>query len=298
MASFLRPRASSGEQSDVVIVGERRRPLTDLYHGFLRARWGVAIGAIATTYLLATALFALGYFLVGGVANSSGSFLDSFYFSNETMGTIGYGNMHPVSPAAHGLVVLESVFGLLLAAVATGLVFAKFSSPSSRIVFSSKAVISPMNGVPTLMLRLGNERSSVVTEARVRLTMVRGETTAEGVLMYRLSDLDLVRDTSQALSRSWTVMHVIDASSPLHGETPESLAESEVELLATVLGVDDTSLQQTHARRRYVDADILWGFRHADILREREDGILEVDVRKFDDVIRTNATDVFPYPRS
>jgi inward rectifier potassium channel len=218
------------------------------------------------------------------------------FFSIETMGTIGYGEMAPATRPAHAVVMVESVLGLILIALATGLIFSKFSLPMSRLAFSQKVTISPMNGVPTLMLRLGNQRANVIAEARIRLGLVRTEVTQEGMTLYRLQDLVLVRDTSQALTRSWTVMHAIDEKSPLFGMTPELLAKHEVELLASVTGTDDTSLQPVHARHRYVDGDIVWGARHADILREREDGQIEMDVRKFDDLVATDPTPDFPYP--
>jgi inward rectifier potassium channel len=287
---------SSSSQTGVVIVGERNEPLHDLYHLWLRTTWPRALLLIASAYLSVNALFALVYMEVGGIANSRGDFFDSLFFSIETMGTIGYGEMAPATRAAHAVVMVESVLGLILLALATGLIFSKFSLPLSRLAFSQKVTISPMNGVPTLMLRLGNQRSNVIAEARIRLGLVRTEVTQEGMTLYRLQDLTLVRDTSQALQRSWMVMHTIDEKSPLFGMTPELLAKHEVELLASVTGTDDTSLQPVHARHRYVDTDVVWGARHADILSERADGMIEMDVRKFDDLVATEPTPDFPYP--
>lgn len=288
---------TTGASTGVVIVGDRSKPMRDLYHLWLRTTWPRAIALIAVWYVIVNALFALVYLEVGGIANSRGDFFDSLFFSVETMGTIGYGEMTPATRAAHVVVMLESVTGLLLTALATGLVFAKFSLPMSRLAFSKKLTISLMDGVPTLALRLGNERANVIAEARMRLGVVRTQVTKEGVIMYRLEDLALVRDNSQALTRSWTVMHVIDASSPLYGMTPESLQGSEMEFLASVVGTDDTSLQPVHARHRYLAEDVEWGARHADILSERDDGQIEMDVRKFDDLVRTEPTASFPYPR-
>ena len=281
----------------VVIVGDRPKPLQDLYHLWLRTTWPRAILLIAGAYVCVNALFALLFLAVGGVANSRGDFWDSLFFSVETMGTIGYGEMTPTTRAAHSIVMLESVTSLLLTALATGLVFAKFSLPMSRLAFSEKLTISPMNGVPTLMLRLGNERSNVIAEARLHLGFVHTEVTKEGMTLYRLEDVKLVRDTTQALARSWTVMHVIDEKSPLFGMTPEIMAAREVEFFASVVGTDDTSLQPVHGRHRYLDTDVLWGARHADILSERDDGQLQMDVRKFHDIVATEPTPDFPFPK-
>jgi inward rectifier potassium channel len=154
-----------------------------------------------------------------------------------------------------------------------------------------------MDGVPTLMFRLGNQRTNRILEAVIRLVMIRTEKTKEGVTFYRMYDLPLQRDRSPALSRSWTALHAITAASPLHGQTPESLAAAEVELVVTLVGVDDTSLQPVHARHEYEDRDILWGARHVDILKEEPDGSLTLDLHKFHDVVATAPTADFPYPR-
>ena len=164
-------------------------------------------------------------------------------------------------------------------------------------VFSEKAVVTPMDGVPTLSFRVGNERGNAIVEAVVRVSLVRTERTAEGMTFYRLVDITLSRDRSPAVARSWTVMHPITKGSPLFGKTPGDLAREEIELIVTLVGVDDTSLQPVHARKTYVDGDFRWGARHADILEEHPDGSIVLDVRKFHDLIPTTPTEDFPYPR-
>lgn len=281
------------------VIGAPPGTFRDLYHAFLRTPWWGALLGIVCAYLALNVCFAGGYVLIGGIANSRhGSLVDAFYFSVQTMGTIGYGAMYPVSPGANMLVVLESVTGLLVTALATGLVFAKFSLTTSRIVFTHEAVIAPMDGVPTLMLRVGNERGNQIMEAQIRMAIVRTERTKEGLKFYRMYDLVLVRERSLALSRSWTVMHSINESSPLFGHTPASLKTDEIELNVTLVGVDDTSLQAVHARTTYTDDRIVWGARHADILSEEPDGSLIVDLRKFHEVVPTDPTPDFPFPAS
>jgi inward rectifier potassium channel len=281
----------------VRVIGASRVPLRDVYHKFLRARWPVALGVIVAFYLALNAVFAVLYLRLGGVHQAApGSFEDAFFFSVQTMGTIGYGAMYPESRAANVLVVMESVTGLVVTAVVTGLVFSKFSLSTSRIVFARRAVIGPMDGVPTLMLRLGNERSNRIIEATVRVSMVRTERTREGTIFYRMLDLPLSRERSPALSRSWTAMHPVVPGSPLHGHTPETLHADEVELFITVSGIDDTSLQPVHARHKYTDEAIVWGARHADVLSEEEGGVLVLDLRRFHDVTPTARMADFPYP--
>jgi inward rectifier potassium channel len=153
-----------------------------------------------------------------------------------------------------------------------------------------------MDGVPTLSFRLGNDRAGTIFEARVSVTFIRTEKTAEGLTLYRMYDLDLVRDRSQALARSFNVMHRINDKSVLFGATPESLEKEEVELHVNVVGTDGISLQPVHGRHRYETKDILWGARLADVLSEQPDGRIELDVRQFHATVPTEPTATFPYP--
>jgi inward rectifier potassium channel len=281
----------------IEVVGASRTPLKDLYHFFLEIPWGAAIGLIVAAYLALNAIFALAYLEVGGLQGVHGrSFVDCYYFSVQTLGTIGYGSVYPVSPGANLIVVAESVTGLLVIALATGLVFSKFARSSSRMVFSRQVVISPVDGVPTLQLRLGNERGNRIIDSHIRIVMARTETTLEGTVLYRLYDLALIRERMPVLTRSWTAMHKIVPGSPLWGKTPADLEREEVELTVTVIGIDDTSMQQVHAIHRYLDHEITWGARHADILREASPTLVVLDLRKFHDLVPTSPIDGFPYP--
>jgi inward rectifier potassium channel len=281
---------------EVTVVGAPPTRLRDVYHLFLRVRWSGAIAAIVIFYLGLNAVFALAYLASGGVTSARpGSFFDAFCFSVQTMGTIGYGAMYPASVGANAIMIVESVTSLVVTAVATGIIFAKFSRSSARVVFSHYAVIAPMDGVPTLTLRVGNERGNVILEATIRVTLTRTEKTLEGVVFYKLYDLRLVRERSPLMRRSWTVLHRIEPDSPLFGQTPESVVREEVELIVTLVGTDDTSLQPVHARNQYHENEILWGARHADILSENPDGTIVLDVRRFHEIVPTDPTEGFPY---
>jgi inward rectifier potassium channel len=276
-------RASTPDYQ-IRVLGAPHVPLRDLYHGLLRLSWLATIGVIAGSYLGLNALFASAFLLVGGVEHvRPGSWLDCFFFSVQTMGTIGYGTMSPASNAANSLVVIESVCGLVFTAVSTGLLFAKFSLPSARLMFSREATISKMDGVPTLSFRVSNLRSNRIVEAQLRVGMVRTERTREGKTFYRMLDLPLVRDRILSLARSWTVLHVVDEKSPLFAETAESLASKEVEVFVSVAGTDDLWMQVVHATHRYMHTDIAWGKRHADVLSEADDALI-LDLRKFHDL--------------
>ncbi len=290
-------KAAPARSYKIEVVGHRDDGwFRDQYHQFLRFSWPQALGVIVAVYLAINALFATAYLVVGGVEGArGGSFFDAFSFSVQTLGTIGYGAMYPKARAAQVVVIVESVAGLLVTALATGLVFAKFSQPTGRIVFAHEAAVSPVDGVPTLMFRVGNERGNTIVEATVRVVLVRTVKTLEGVTFYRMEDIPLRRDRSPAMNRSWTVMHPIDAASPLRDATPESLARDEVEFLVTLVGTDDTSFQPVHARRSYEHTAVVWGARHADVLSETAAGDLVLDVRRFHDLEPTEPREGFPY---
>jgi hypothetical protein len=196
------------DPTEIVIVGARRTPFSDLYHDLLRAPWWIDLLCLSGLFLLLNLLFGLGFLMVGGVAGARpDSLADHFFFSVQTMGTIGYGVMHPLGAGAGALVTLEVIVSVSLVALASGLLFSKFSVPRARMQFAESATISPVDGVPTLMFRVGNERASQVIEAQVRVVLLHTERTAEGVVYCRMRDLRLERDRSPAIARSWTVMH-------------------------------------------------------------------------------------------
>lgn len=268
-------------RDDFELVGVPRTPFSDAYHLYLNAPMWASIGMIVAGYLAVNVVFAVLFWWTGGVAHASGTLLDAFFFSVQTMGTIGYGAMYPETALANALVTAEAVLGMLLTAISTGLVFAKISLPGARVAFSERAALSPMDGAPTLQLRVGNQRSNLVMEAQVRAVFTRTERTAEGVTFYRMYELELVRARAPSLTRTWTVMHRVTPGSPLWGATPESLRACEAELVVTVVGTDDTTLQPVHAGARYADHEIVFGVRLADVLSELPDGRLRVDLADF-----------------
>ena len=295
MALFQRRHDIVTDTFTVEVRGAKTSIAGDWFHLMLRLPWWADILAIGSAFLFVNTLFALAYLTTGGIVGARpGSFSDVFFFSVQTMATIGYGSMYPVTTSAHLLTTAEALVGILVIAVATGIVFSKFSVIRARVKFATHAVIAPMDGTPTLMFRAGNERASRVINAMLRVVLTRTERTSEGVSMYRMYDLKLEREWAPALSRSWTIMHRITPDSPLYRQTPETLASNEVELMLTLTGVDETSGQTLHAARTYGDPQVRWGARHADMLSERPNGLL-LDVTKFDDLIPTQQTESFPY---
>jgi inward rectifier potassium channel len=271
---------------EVHILNAPRPGLRDLYHAMLRVPWWAALLVIIGGYLMLNGIFAAIYLTAGGIANTRpGSYADAFFFSVQTMGTIGYGNMYPATTAANVLVVAESVTGLVVTALATGLVFVRFSQVRPRVAFSTKIAIGNMDGVPTLMIRVGNERRSMIVDTHFRVTLMRTTRTREGMVVYRSMELPLVKERAPALQRAWMIMHRIVEGTPLHGDTAESLATDEVELVVELIGTDDTSLQQVHAAHRYFAGNIAWNARLADIVTELPDGNMQIDLNRFHEVV-------------
>jgi inward rectifier potassium channel len=286
---------SAGASYSIAVIGAKPQRFKDLYHAFLRMSWWVVTSLIVLGFLVENMLFALLFWYFGGVVHASSGF-DYFFFSVQTTGTIGYGSMYPETFIANLLVVCEAAISLVTTALATGLIFAKFSQPTGHMVFSKKLVVYVTNGVPTLMLRVGNERANQIIEATIRLVMVKTIKDEEGNPFYRMLDLPLVRERSPAISRSWTVIHEITAASPLYQYSPDRCAAEEVEIIATVMGTDDTSLQPVYGRFSYESKSICWGAKYTNILTESSDGNLTLDLRKFDDVEWLTPTEQFPYP--
>jgi inward rectifier potassium channel len=268
-----------------VKLGAAKRPLQDAYHFLLTSSWWVLFAMILAAYLGANAIFAVLYLVGGGVEHAEpGSFRDAYFFSVQTMATIGYGKMAPVSTFANFLVALEALFGLVTFALATGLMFAKFSQPRARVLFSRFAVVSARDGVKSLMVRLANERTTGLVEAQLRLVLVRDETTQEGEPVRRFHTLSLARSSSAVFALSWTAIHPIDPASPMHGETPESLRNSRADIVASLIGIEEASGQTVHARHAWKGEDIRYDHRFGDILVLLPDGRRALDYTRFHEV--------------
>ncbi|HEY9848344.1 MAG TPA: ion channel [Leptolyngbyaceae cyanobacterium] len=271
----------------VLRKGSSRSHWKDPYHWLLTISWTQFLVVIAIVYVTANILFALAYLAGGdGIENArSGSFFDAFFFSVQTMASIGYGAMYPRTTYANIIVTIEALAGLMGLAMGTGLMFARFSRPTARVLFSRVAVITSYNGVPTLMFRAANERHNQILEAQVKVTMLRDEVTSEGEAMRRFHDLKLVRSETSIFALTWTVMHVIDKSSPFYGMTPESLAQENLELIVTLTGLDETVSQTINARHSFIAKEILWNMRFVDILSVMPDGSRCIDYSRFHDVV-------------
>jgi inward rectifier potassium channel len=263
----------------------------DPYHLVLTIPWMGFLSLTTLTYLGTNALFAIAY-LAGGdcIANATpGSFLDAFFFSVQTIASIGYGAMYPKTVYSNCVVTIESLFGLVGISVLTGLAFARFSKPTARVVFSRAAVITPYEGLPTLMFRTANKRRNQILEAQMRVYLMRDELTSEGQHIRRIHDLSLLRNQTPGFNLSWTVMHPIDESSPLYGFSSDALVQMSSSIVISLSGIDETVTQVVHARHTYAPQDIFWNHRFVDIIHFTQEGHRYIDYNYFHEVVSLDA---------
>ncbi len=267
-----------------------KHPFSDFYHWLLVISWTQFILLISLFYLAINVIFANAYLTTGeGIANAKpGSFSDAFFFSVQTMSTIGYGAMYPQTIYAQILVIIEVLAGLILVAMGTGLIFVRFAQPTARIIFSNVAVICPFNGVPSLMIRIANKRDNRIIEARIQVSLLQNEISSEGIELRRVYNLQLMRSESPSFRLSWTVMHPIDENSPLFGKTAANLLDTDTAIIVILTGLDETFSQTIHARYVYNTHDLRWGMRFVDILNKTDTGKYSIDYKHFHDVIPIN----------
>jgi inward rectifier potassium channel len=248
--------------------------------------WPRLFGTFAAFFLAFDVLFGFLYYVVPGcIANlNPPGFAGAFFFSVETLATVGYGDMHPQTVYGHFVAMIEIFVGLMSLALITGLMFARFSRPRARFLFTRNMVVRPIDGKLTLLIRAANLRQNVVQDASAQLRMLRDEVTEENFRIRRVVDLPLIRSEHPMFSLGWTIMHVIDDASPLMSETAESLQESRASFVLSLSGTDETTGQVLMARAEYFDADIRWSATFRDILETSENGTLHIDYGKFHDV--------------
>ena len=260
----------------------------DAYQHLLTMPWWGFVLTVAAVYAGVNLLFALLYWPdTQGLAGAPPhSFPAALNFSVETLGTIGYGAISPRDPYCNFLVAVEAFTSIFLTGVLTGLIFARVSRPTAKVLFSRVAVIADFDGQRTLMMRAANQRANQMLEAEATLSLAKRLITGEGVFMRVFEPMSLRRSRSPLFAISWTIMHVIDERSPLHGMGDAELRDMGAEFLLTVAGIDETSGQRMHARHSYVPDEIVWDRHFADVVKPPADGTGRwvIDYAKFHEV--------------
>ena len=263
------------------------------YHYFLTIPWSRFLLFVVGVYVSLNALFASAYILCGESALNGFAgrttlqrFTEAFFFSVQTLGTIGYGATAPQNLAANLVVTVEALVGLLAFAVAAGIVFARFSRPNAQILFSSSAIIAPYRDITAFMFRVVNQRRSQLVELEAKVLLARRKSdTSSGDREFLT--LKLERDRVTFFPLTWTVVHPIDETSPLFGMTEQDLDECDSEFLVLLNGFDETFSQTVHTRTSYQQDEIVWGARFRSIFNPVDpDGTISVDIHKLHEIDR------------
>ena len=280
----------------------RQRSLLDSlasYHSLLMMSWPRFMALVFAFYVLVNAFFADLYVLCGpkSLQTTSGSefsspFLKAFFFSVHTFSTIGYGNIVPVGLAANIVVSIESLFGLLGFALATGLLFARFSRPTAKILFSNSAIIAPYNGITGFEFRIINVRSNQIIELSARILLSKFEN-VNGNRIRKYYTLSLERHKVVFFPLAWTIVHPIDEKSPLYGYTQQDLIAADAEFLILLTGIDETFSQTVHSRSSYRADELVWGAKFSNLYVQDDDGhILGVDMERFHNFERVQSAQI------
>ncbi len=282
---LAKPRIVRIGGREIIAEGLHLNFWADISHRCMTASWPSFIAGAALVFLAFNAIFACFYWMGDQPISNvpSGDYIDYFYFSIETLSTAGYGDMHPQTHYGHFVAAIELFTGIFSMSLMTGLIFARFSRPSARLLFANSPVISNHEGAPTLMIRFANERQNIIGNATARLWMFKNIVTAEGQPFRRFYELPLLRNESPALALSWTLHHVIDETSPLFGTSPEELEAGDVSLMVVVSGYDVVAAQTVHARKPYQHSDFRFGHRYVDVLSISDDGRVRIDYGRFHD---------------
>jgi inward rectifier potassium channel len=280
-----RPVYVRSGQVEFVKVNTDKIDWRDAYQWLLGLRWPAFAVFVATVYLALNLVFALLYWFghesIAGIR--PGSFSDAFFFSVQTLATVGYGHWYPQTLYGHILTTVEIMSGVFLLAVMTGLIFVRFSRPTARITFSKNVVIAPLNGKPTLMLRVGNQRQQSMVEAEFRIMLNRDESLLEGGDFRYFYNLKLQFERIAVFPAALTLRHVIDEKSPLYGATPESLEKGRVILMASVVGIDPVISAAVQTQQDYSWRDIRFDERFVEIYTDHGGGKLTVDYGRLHD---------------
>ncbi len=289
MRKFLINRHSAridlDEYRATLTRSEVARPENNFYHWLLGTSWISFLLLVITVYLGANLLFAFAYLACGDGAvthTQPGSLLDVFFFSVQTMATIGYGRMTPVGSWPNAIVTFEAFFGIVYSALMTGLAFARFTRPTAGVHFSKVAVVGNHDGTKTLKFRVANDRSSHIVEAQLRLWLIAESMTSEGERYRRSVELPLHRSESPVFSLTWMAMHSIDETSALNDYLGNSALNGNWHLLITFTGYHESLANQVYARHVYLPKDVQQNATFIDIVTVSPDGGRVIDLSNFE----------------
>jgi inward rectifier potassium channel len=263
--------------------------VTNIYHSLITMKWWKFNFLILTVYLFVNLFFALIYYFVdvghvGGMIYSSPfeKFMEVFFFSAQSLTTVGYGRLNPTGFFDSAIAVIESFTGLLGFALATGLLYGRFSRPVANVLFSDNAVIAPYHGFTALMIRIANKNKSELLEPEANIVLAYIDKN-DGNKVRQFANLKLELTKVTVLTMSWTLVHPIDEESPLYGWTDEDYRLNEVEFLVLIKAYEETFGQTVHTRSSYRHNEIVFGARFNSIVKPSDNGSVEVELNRIND---------------
>ena len=261
------------------------------YHTFITMSWTKFWLMVIGAYLVINIIFALIYTSIGTGSLDGGTsgntpfyhFMDAFFFSAQTISTVGYGHIYPRGMFSNSVAALESTMGLLAFALATGLLYGRFSRPSAQIVYSKNILVAPyLENGRGIMFRLANLRRNILIDLEIEIIFSFNETT-DGKTMRRFYPLELERRQVSILTLNWTIVHPLDENSPLKDMTKEDLIETEAGFAILLKAFDDTFSQTVHSRTAYQANEIVWGAKFKPVFNRDDDGRIVLDLSKISD---------------
>ncbi len=264
-------------------AGQGSTLVTDAYHFLRSASWSAILLLFAALFIGTNLLFATILWAFHASVSNVHGYLDYFWFSVQSLATIGYGVLAPEDTLSNTVVMIESFLGFAFTALTTGVFFARFSTPSARVMFSNVAIIGEFDGQRVLMFRIANARTTAIVEASVHVYLTRDEQLKNGERARRIYELPLRTPVQPSFALSWTVYHIIDDASPLHGFRDGDLKPNQGNIVVTFQGIDDRLATTVHTRFTYQPEDLQFDRRFADIIKLDVDGTRYLDFGPFHD---------------
>jgi inward rectifier potassium channel len=274
--------------AELIKTGAARFDIRDPYTIAITVTWGSFFLLLLLIELLINAAFAILYTLVPGCLTNvtPGSFVEAFFFSIETLATVGYGTVSPANLYGHIVSAIEILCGLIFTAIITGLIFVRFSKPRPNILFADQAVITKHNGIPTLMIRVANGRRTAMAGAVAEAAVFKPTVSSEGRALRQVCELKLIRDTMPLFMLTWTIMHVINEDSPLYGLDLDNLSSTDLLIVLTIQARDHTAGEDVFDLRFYNAERILAGMAYQDAISFDEQGRPNADLSKLSHIER------------
>ncbi|WP_259014338.1 ion channel [Emticicia fluvialis] len=285
-----RKRLLKGDgQFNVKRKGQSFEAWLNIYNRFITMQWKTFFLIVFLVYILLNFLFAVAYYLIGvehligvNMTSTHSQFWDAFFFSAQSLTTVGYGRISPDGFIASWVASIESMMGLMLFAIVTGLLYGRFSKPNPRILFSKNLLVSPYLNTNAMMFRIVNERSNQLINMEISVVFSKIEQ-KEGRANRKYSGLTLERSKVNFFPTNWTIVHPLTEDSPLYNETPESLLAGDAEFMIAIQGIDDTFADPIYYRHSYTANEMVWGARFASMIESGEEDAYILDLKKIGD---------------